>query len=60
MDFHKLTQPIIKLSNIKPENYGLPADFTLAKLSSMQEWTMNTLKTVDKELGTQQGQLPDE
>jgi hypothetical protein len=24
----------------------------------MQEWTMNTLKTVDKDLGTQNGQLP--
>jgi hypothetical protein len=52
MEFSLIKQPIIKLTSIKPENFGLPADFPVTKLSSMQEWTMNTLKTIDKDMGT--------
>ena len=58
MHYTQIVQPIIKLSEIKPEEFdcsGLP----LAKLSNMQEWTMNTLKPVDKDIGTQRGVMGD-
>ena len=33
MEFTLIKQPIIKLEEIKPDNFGLPSDFEMPKLT---------------------------
>lgn len=49
MYFDAIIQPIINVADIKVEEFGLPAGFKVAKLSYMEDWTLNVLKTLDKE-----------
>ena len=53
MIFSEIAQPIVKITEVKPQDWNLPEDFKVAKLTYMQEWTMSTLATVDKGLGVQ-------
>jgi hypothetical protein len=51
MEYTLIKQPIIKLKEIDPSNFGLPKEFEMPNLTSQQEWTMNALKSLDKAQG---------
>jgi len=59
MEYQHIKQPIIKINDIDQQELGIKSKIEIAKLSSNQEWTMNVLKSIDRDQGTQRGKIFD-